>query len=519
MDEYQPVDRLNLVGFFRVMARRWHIVLLCVLVVPAVAYYVSSREEKKYETKARVLFRDSGQDNQFSNTPGLPAVEDPERQAATILDLLQLPAVAERTARALGEGATAGQVASQISTGATGQSDVYSIEARTTSPAAAARLANTYADQFVAYRRDVDRQQVAETRRTLERQIQASQRRGSTDPSEEARRAQLRDRVAELRIVESLQDGDVEVVQRADVPTEAVSPKPRRDTAIGLGLGLLLGVGLALLFEALDRRLRSMRSVETTFERPILGAIPESRALAKENRVVLPPGEREAFRMLRANLRYYNEDRGRESVLVTSAALGEGKTTVAWNLAVAAADAGTKVLLLEADMRRPVLAKRLGASFEYGLSDVLSRGATVDQALQHVQLGDPESNGSRPVMDVIFGGGPLTNPIDPIESARMVSLLSGAEKRYDLVVVDAPPLSVVPDAIPLIRQVSGVIVVSRLGKSTRDAASHMRDQLEHLGATTLGVVVNSVQASDGFYSYAYRAAESYVSSDPPRSSA
>lgn len=151
----------------------------------------------------------------------------------------------------------------------------------------------------MAYRRDVDRAQVAKTRQTLERQIRASLRRAPTDINEEARRGQLRDRAAELRIVESLQDGDVEVVERADVPTEAISPKPHRDTAIGVALGLLLGVGLALPFEALDRRLRSMRSVETTFERPILGAIPESRALSKESRVVLPPGEQEAFRMSR----------------------------------------------------------------------------------------------------------------------------------------------------------------------------------------------------------------------------
>lgn len=510
MDEPTPVNSLNFAAFLRVLARRWHVVLLCALIVPATAYYLSSRQDNRYEATAKVLFRDSGQDRQFANTPGLPENLDQERQAATILDLLQLPAVSGATAKALGGGVTPGQVAGQISTGVTGESDIYSVEGEASTPAAAARVANAYANQFVAYRQQEDRKQIASTRRTLSERIKESLRRDPTGRNERRRRAQLADRIAELRIVESLQDGDVEVVQRASAPSAPFSPRPARNTALGFGLGLLLGVGLALLFAALDRRLRSTESVESAFERPILGAIPKSRVLAGHGGPDLPPGEREAFRMLRANLRYYNDDRELSSVLVTSAALGEGKSTVAWNLAAAGAEAGAKVLLVEADMRRPVLARRFGVSPTYGLSDVLLGGVGADEAVQQIQLPGPDSNGSSKAMDVIFGGRPLGNPVDSIESERMASLISGAERRYNLIVVDAPPLSVISDAIPLTRQVGGVIVVSRLGQSTRDAAARVRGQLENLGAPTLGVVVNSIPASDGRYGYAYRAAEGYA---------
>jgi capsular exopolysaccharide synthesis family protein len=510
MDEPTPVNNLNLAAFVRILARRWHVVLLCALIVPAVSYYLTSRQDKRYEATAKVLFRDSGQDRQFANTPGLPENLDQERQAATIRDLLQLPAVARGAAEALGGGTTAGEVAGQIGTGVTGESDIYSVEAEASTAAAAARVANTYAKAFVDYREAEDRKQIAATRQTLTEKIRESLRRDPVGGNERRRRAQLSDRIAELRIIESLQDGDVEVVQRATAPSAPFSPKPARNTAIGFGLGLLLGVGLALLFSALDRRLRSTESVESAFERPVLGAIPKSRALAGNGGPSLPAGEREAFRMLRANLRYYNDDRDLASVLVTSAALGEGKSTVAWNLAVAGAEAGAKVLLVEADMRRPVLARRFGVSPAYGLSDVLRGSIGAGEAVQQVQLPGPESNGSAKAMDVIFGGKPLSNPADSIESGRMASLISGAERRYNLIVVDAPPLSVIPDAIPLTQQVDGVIVVLRLGQTTRDGAARVRAQLENLGVPPLGVVVNSIPPSDGRYGYAYRAAEGYA---------
>jgi Mrp family chromosome partitioning ATPase len=143
-----------------------------------------------------------------------------------------------------------------------------------------------------------------------------------------------------------------------------------------------------------------------------------------------------------------------------------------------------------------------------GLSDILAAGAEPGSVVQNISLGRPADNGSAPHMDVIFAGPPLANPVDPIESELMENLLGEARVNYDLVVVDTPPISVVPDAIPIIRYVDGVILVSRVGTITRDAAEHVQGQLDNLGAPTLGIVVNGIGPRDGHYGYAYGAADS-----------
>jgi receptor protein-tyrosine kinase len=295
----------------------------------------------------------------------------------------------------------------------------------------------------------------------------------------------------------------------------AVAPKPRRDAAIGALLGLLLGAVLAVLFHALDKRLRSVDSVENIFSRPVVGAIPQSRALATNE--PLGPADVEAFRMLRANLRYYNSDRRVRSVLVTSSTIGEGKSTVAWHLAAAGAGAGASVLLIEADLRAPVLARRFGVEAPLGLRDVLLGEAKPADVVHRVDV-SVSDHGPKSGMGVMFAGSPPANPVDLIESKQMADLLAQASEEFDMVVVDAPPMSVVPDAIPLIRRVDGVLVVSRLGTTSKEGAEHMRDQLENLKARPLGIVVNGVSRHDGRYGSVYQAAERYAEASSKASS-
>jgi capsular exopolysaccharide synthesis family protein len=288
---------------------------------------------------------------------------------------------------------------------------------------------------------------------------------------------------------------------------------------LGGVLGLVLGIGLAFLLDRLDRRMRDPREIEAAFRRPILGVIPKSRALARrENRKdgALPAGDAEAFRMLRANLRYFNVDREIRSVLVTSPAPADGKSTIAWNLASAAAGTGAEVLLIEADLRHPSIA-RVFAHMDpkRGLTTVLSGYAALEEAIQKVTIHEREyGSSSARVMNVLPAGPLPPNPVDLIESKRMRELVRQAQSDYDLVVIDTPPTSVVSDAIPLVKQVSGVIVVVRLGQSTREAVLHLRDQLEHLGAPTLGVVVNAL-SRDGAYGYGYGYGYAEGNSDGP----
>ncbi len=503
-DELRPLDRLNAGLLVEAILRRWYIVLICAVVTPSVTYLVVDAKPDVYETTAQLLFRERVNDAD----PSVPTSPDPDRQAATNRDLVALPALAQRTSAALGGTVTPADVAARIDATESPESDVSGIQATGENPQETARLANTYAAQFVVYKREERRKQFAAARKVLAQRL--ARLRGLVSPAARNEARQLRERIGALDLASSLEDGGVEVIQQAAAPKVPVSPRPKVDAAIGFGLGLALGLVLALALEALDRRLRSLQSVHSAFTRPVIGAIPRSRALGKRahrKQYGLPPGEIEAFRMLRASMLYNNDDLRLNAVLVTSAGLAEGKTTVAWNLAAAAADAGSRVLLIEADLRRPVLARRFHADPSQGLSEILTSEADPESVLQHVRLNRFAVNGTTAMMDVIFAGAPLSNPIDPLESERMADLVARMRGEYDLLVLDSPPVSVVSDAIPLIRYVDGVLVVSRVGTTTREAAAHVQSQLDNLGAPVLGVVVNGIDPDEGHYGYAYQTAE------------
>jgi capsular exopolysaccharide synthesis family protein len=270
----------------------------------------------------------------------------------------------------------------------------------------------------------------------------------------------------------------------------------------------VLGFALALILDRVDRRMREPDEIQDLFDLPILGYIPESGALRKPSGAPRLRGrEGEAFRMLRTSLLYFNVDKDIRSILVTSSTPGEGKTTVSWNLACAAAAGGANVLLVEADLRHPNLSRHVGVTADKGpgLSEILAGNLDPSEEVTRVPIapGAKGPAGEPAELDVILSGPVPPNPTDLLESNRMRRLIQEAEKSYDLVVIDSPPTFVVPDAVPLVNQVSAVLVVTRVGLTTRDAARQLRDQLENLSAPTLGIVVNSVEQWRERYAYAY----------------
>jgi polysaccharide biosynthesis transport protein len=499
----QREEHFGPAALLRVLRRRIGVVLACLVLVPAAALAVSLSQEKQYSASASLLFRDPQFDQKLFGSTVFSRQVDPAREAATNVKLVSLDVVAARTARALGGGVQQGTIQGKVQVAGEGQSDVVSITATDPDPAYAARIANTFAQEYIAFRRESDRSKISAAQKLVQDQLErlpATERSGEQASS-------LRERAEQLQILASLQTGNAELVQPARAPSAPSSPKPVRNTAFGVLFGLLLGLGLAVLLERLDRRLKDPSEIADAFDRPVLGAIPESRAIATaaQNPRRLSPGEAEAFRMLRANLRYFNVDNEIRSVLITSSSPGDGKSTVAMHLASAAAAAGSRVLLIEADLRHPTIAGRLGLPPNRGLSQLLAGEiATFEDAAHSVPVsgrrrGDPDFR----TMDVCVSGPIPPNPTDLIESERMHEVLARAGERYDLVVVDTPPTSVVSDAIPLVKQVSGVIVVCRLGKTTRESAAHLRSQLSNLEANTLGVVVNSVGRQSAYYGYGY----------------
>jgi polysaccharide biosynthesis transport protein len=470
------------------------VVLSCIL-VPAAIFALSKSQEKEYTAVASLLFRDAGFDQTLFNSQTFPRSTDPEREAATNVQLVSLDTVAERTGNRLSGVAS---VKSKVQVTPAGQSDIVAVKATDHSPRRAALIANVFAEEYIAYRRKADRAKIAEARDLVKRRLEGL----SSQQSPQAR--SLRGRLEQLDILSSLQTGNAELAEAAKPPSAPSSPKVARNTVLGIFLGMLLGGALALLFERLDRRLRDPKELEEMYERPILGAIPESKSLAgsRAGLTTLGAGEGEAFRMMRANLRYFNVDQDIKSVLVTSAAPGDGKTTVAWNLA-SAAGVASRVLLIEADLRHPAIALGLGLRDVAGLSTVLAGEADLEDAIQEIPVQEGQNGGGVRTLDALLAGPLPPNPSDLLESDRMRGLLALAEEQYDLVVVDTPPTSVVSDAIPLVTQVGGVIVVGRLAKTTRDAAMHLRNQLRNLDAPILGVVVNAVGSESEAYGYAY----------------
>jgi tyrosine-protein kinase len=470
-----------------VVQRNLGLILVCLALVPAAALAFSLLQEEEYTASASLLFRENELEQRLFGGPVLQPRSDPERVAATNLKLVSLEVVADRTAKVLDRGGLTGEkVAEKTEVEPQGVSDLVSIRATDREPRVAADIANAFALEFISFRRNVDRAKIRSAQEVVERRLALL----SPAARSGVEAGQLQERARDLEVLASLQTGNVELVQRASPPSSPSSPKLVRNVVLGIFLGLALGATLTVLREQLDRRLKDPEEVARVFELPVLASIPESRQLSGE-----APGweggpagaETEAFMKLRANLKYFNVDEEIRSILVTSASVRDGKTTVSWNLASVEARAGKRILLLDADLRRPALGREMGGLDE-GLSHVLAGTVEVEWAVRTVDG-----------VDVIPAGPPPPNPTELVESDRMRDVLSWAEQHYDLVIIDTP--AVVADAIPLMEQVSGVLVVVRLGHTRRDVAVELAEGLSNMEASVLGVVLNGAGASPKTYHY------------------
>ncbi|MGI8801054.1 MAG: polysaccharide biosynthesis tyrosine autokinase [Solirubrobacteraceae bacterium] len=494
-DGLAPPRRQGVDHALRVLRSRGPLILLCTLLATLLALAFSLRQQKVYSASAGLLFRDAQLDQKLFGTTTLPPSIDPSREAATNVNLLGLEAVAQRTATALGK-ITAGGVAGRISVSPEGQSNIVQVTATDHNPAFAAQIANTYAGEFINFRRDADRAKIAGAQTLVQTQLNRLDRRGQAGT---VSGMALQTRAEELGILASLQTGNAELVQPATEPSTPSAPRTKRNVAIGFVLGLLLGVAAALLLERLDRRIKDVAELEEIYALPVLSDVPESQALGAEHPAdVHGFAVTESFRMLRARLRYFNIDREIRSLMVTSVGPAEGKTTVAQNLAAAAASSGsTRVLLLEADLRRPRLAGNLGLTSAPGLAEVLTHSVGVPDVVQRLTLASGDGVRSEKTLDVMVAGITPPNPAELLESEKMADLLDRLTAIYDLVIIDTPPAGLIADAIPLMSRVGGVVIVSSVGRSTRDGAAHFRDQLVQLGAPLLGVIANRVKQRRG----------------------
>lgn len=310
--------------------------------------------------------------------------------------------------------------------------------------------------------------------------------------------------------------------ESAALPTSPSSPNVRLSVILGALVGLALGIGYAVLRYVLDRRLRSPESVERETGLAVVGTIPEEKSFTTGSRLVPFDGANssgsknvhlfavsEALRELRTNIRFMDVDSPPRVIVVTSPLPGDGKSTTAANLAITIAAAGEPVVLIDGDLRRPMVASVFGLVEGAGLTDILSDRAGVDDVAQPV--------GELGTLRVIGAGRVPPNPSEVLGSARMRELLL-ALRGTATVIIDAPPLIPVTDAAVLANSADGAIVVGTVGKTTYDVLKKALGNLDKSNARALGIVLNRMPRKKGnsaYYGYQYTGDYYRATEDPP----
>lgn len=485
-------------SFAKVVWRRAPWILACLVLLAGVTYGYSKSRTKKYTATAALEFNNDPIDEQIAGLSAGGTTIDLLAQQNSNRELVKLSGVAGKTATLVGHGLTE-EISESLSISAQGETSIVTVASTSTSPVLAREIANTYATQFVKEQERANREYFKSALTVVNRQLRALKpvQRFGTDGLE------LEDRAQTLSLLAELNYGGVQLVQSAAVPSSPSSPSVHKDTALGALVGLLLGLGIAFLLERLDRRIREPEDLEAIYHLPMLGIVPKSSALARSRDgksgmgIVLPPAEAEAFNLIRAHLRFFNIDRDLRTLVIASPAPGDGKTTVARNLAEAAARLGSRVLLVEADLRDPTLARQFYIQPGPGLAGTLIGAISMAAAIQSVAVAASSGDdASGRTMDVLFAGALLPpNPGELLESRAMDVLLERARSDYDFVVLDSAPLTIVSDTFPLLTKVDGVVIVGWVGHSKRDAAEQLKQVLVGSGAPLLGVIASGAKSA------------------------
>jgi succinoglycan biosynthesis transport protein ExoP len=444
---------VDLAGYLAILRRRGIAIALCLIAGLCGGYYAGHHGAKTFRASARVLV----------NIPAARTLQDQLAGAQlsgnlvnTYAAVVTSRAVAQRVAESLGLPQGPDAVAKALSASAEPNTYLIDIAAHDASPQQAQALANAAAAG-------------------LQKAVAGLQ-------------SGVGDRVS------------VQIVDLAAVPTTPVSPRPALNLALGGVLGLLAGVVVAALLEALDRTVKTVAEVNRLLALPLVGLVPRRR----EGTLVVSAQRRgpegEVYRSMRTALRFLDPDRPLRSLLVTSPTAADGKTTTAANLAVALALSGERVILLDADLRRANLAEVFGLERAVGLTSIVVGDASLDEALQ------PWHD----MLDVLPAGQLPPNPSEILGSQTFNDILTELTDIADIVIIDAPPVLPVTDAVAVSAQVDGVLLVTRYGLTLRQSAAEAHRRMQAVGANVVGYVLNAVPVREarGYYAtYGYEDSE------------
>jgi Mrp family chromosome partitioning ATPase/capsular polysaccharide biosynthesis protein len=486
-----------------VRERFWLIVLVLFVTTAASVVYLQVAQ-KTYEASADMLVTPvPSTDPIYAGLGLIRDSNDPTRDVETAAKLVTTRDVAQRVKDKLGGSQGTRSLLNSVKAEPVAQSNIVAITSSASSPAKARDIANGFAAAVVADRTAKMRNQLAgETSRLRQRISQG----GDTGTGPDS----LRNRLLQLETLASGGDPTLRSETRADTPPNASSPRPFRTLAAGILAGLVLGIGGAFAFHALDPRLRREEQLRERYSLPILARVPKEKGARTsspgERRFGIGPHRRhrralgprqlspatlESYRTLRAMLTAsHPADTGRaHSILITGPSPSEGKTTTAINVASSYALAGASVILIEADFRRPTVGEALGVRSSIGIGKVLLGTATLEEALVPV---NPFGDSLRALL--VDRAGDWLAEVLSLPAAGKV--LERAVQMADVVVIDSPPLTEVIDALPLAQQVDDVLMVVRLGSSSLSQLGRLGDLLEQNNVRPSGFVVIGSGSSD-----------------------
>jgi succinoglycan biosynthesis transport protein ExoP len=475
----EPPSALRYLGS---IGRHWLTVVLIVVLAVGIAIIYSATTPKRYEAQAEVLVNPiTGSEDVFA---GINVLRDPDTGPLIVGRTLKSPLVTDAVIKQLSLRTTPNKLLNDVDIRPIQQSSVVAIAARAGDPDDAARIANAFALVLIQQRTDAFQTDV---RASIDRL--RSQLTGAKVTRGEA--VAIQERLAQLQALEGGQDPTLSVLSPAVPPEEAIWPRPILSIVVALFAGLLLGVGAVLLIELVEPRIAT--ESELVGRIPVLARIPRGSKAAVRRYLreggPLPADLWEGYRTLRASLAARGVGEGSpKSVLITSAIQGEGKTMTSTNLAIAMAAAGHRVILIDGDLRRSMIAKVFDISAPSGGFASALQGAPLDDVVISVP-------GYGEHLRLIVAGD--DRPLDLFEPHRITQLLDEVKNDADVIVIDSPPVTEFADAIALADAADIVLITVRIGHSRRDRFEQLLLFLAQHGVTPAGFVVTTRRRARG----------------------
>jgi polysaccharide biosynthesis transport protein len=487
--------------WLRVLRERAYLILFCIVLTTAAAITYSNVRAPVYSATSRLLVEDESTNALFGS--GANQYVDPNRRTATDVELVSLPAVATRVVRELRLPYSPQVLLGKVKTESQGDSSIISIGVEDTNAGAAAAIANSFARQYIEFRKEADQRRFTRALALVRSQIADREALGSSASTE---LKALRSQAEQLQLLASVQTGGIQLIQPAQAASSPIRPKKLRNAILGVIFGLLLGIALATLRDKLDRRVKDEGDVRRLLpEIPVIATVPRATSGPRGRAATL-----EGYRTLQTNLSFLDLDRNLRSFLVTSAMLGDGKSTTSLHLGFSMLERERSALLVEADLRRPGLSARIGLLGAPGVSNFLSGTRPLNDFIIDITdrtaelLPHAEADGLPPTGDTLamVPAGPIPpNPQALLSSARLDELLIQGLQAADTVVVDGTPVGAFSDMLPIAKRVDGVIIVVRLYHTRRPEIERLVEQLEQAAVTPIGVVVLGapLTSTDDYY--------------------